>query len=96
MAKKEIHPKYFDIKIICTTCNTEYISGSTKEKELKIDTCSSCHSFYTNNKQFINIAGRIEQFKSKFNKKEELIKKIKKISKIQKEINKKYNKNKNI
>lgn len=89
MAREGIHPKYFDTKIMCTTCGTECMSGSTKGKELKVDTCSSCHPFYTGNQQFANAAGRVELFKSKFNKKEELVKQTEEASKVQKELNKK-------
>ncbi|WP_425380076.1 50S ribosomal protein L31 [Spiroplasma endosymbiont of Stenodema calcarata] len=89
MAREGIHPKYFDTKIMCTTCGTEHMSGSTKGEELKVDTCSSCHPFYTGNQQFANAAGRVERFKSKFNKKEELVKQIEEASKVQKELNKK-------
>ncbi|AGM24617.1 50S ribosomal protein L31 [Spiroplasma chrysopicola] len=94
MAREGIHPKYFEAKIICTTCGTDFMSGSTKGEELKVDTCSSCHPFYTGNQQFSNSAGRVERFKSKFTKKEELTKQVAEDSKSQKEINIKTSKQK--
>lgn len=90
MAKKLIHPQYFIVNIICTTCKNEFISGSTKEKEIKVDTCSLCHPFYTNNQQFIDKVGsRIEKFKNKFNKKNEISKLTQNKVKKSKELNKK-------
>ena len=94
MAKKGIHQKYFDTKITCTTCGTEFMSGSTRGEEIKVDTCSSCHPFYTGNQQFANAAGRVERFKSKFNKKEEIAKQTASLSKTQKDLNKKNAKDK--
>lgn len=88
MAKTGIHPKYFESKVICTTCSSEFLSGSTKNGELKVDTCSSCHPFYTGNQNYSNAAGRVERFKSKFAKQEELKKTVDQKSKEQKELNK--------
>lgn len=30
--KKDIHPKYGEVKAVCTSCNTEHVFGSTAEK----------------------------------------------------------------
>ena len=44
--KPDIHPKYNEIKVICS-CGNEFQTKSTLEDELHIDVCSSCHPFYT-------------------------------------------------
>ncbi|PPE06030.1 50S ribosomal protein L31 [Williamsoniiplasma lucivorax] len=73
MPNKDIQPKYFDnAKFVCTTCDSIMEIGSTKAEEIRVDVCSNCHPFYTGNQQFSNTAGRVEQFKAKFAKKDEL------------------------
>jgi large subunit ribosomal protein L31 len=34
--------------------------------ELKVDICNVCHPFFTGKLKFVDTAGRIEKFKSKF------------------------------
>ncbi|MDR0832406.1 MAG: 50S ribosomal protein L31 [Bacillales bacterium] len=65
-----IHPKYFKAKVVCTTCGSEFETGSTI-KEIKVDTCSNCHPFYTGKQKFVNAQGRAAKFKEKYSKKEE-------------------------
>lgn len=68
--KQGIHPEYNKCKVICTSCGNEFESGSTK-KEIKVDTCSNCHPFYTGRQRFAAAQGRIEKFNKKFGLKEE-------------------------
>lgn len=63
--KKGIHPKYQKCKVICTSCGAEFESGSTKS-EIRVDTCSNCHPFYTGRQRFAAAAGRIEKFNKKY------------------------------
>lgn len=65
--KKGIHPEYHKVMIACVTCGAEFDSGSTK-KDIKIDTCSNCHPFFTGRQRFAAAQGRIEKFKKKYNK----------------------------
>lgn len=65
--KKDIHPKYSNTTVTCTTCNSVFETGSTKE-DIKVDTCSNCHPFYTGRQRFASAAGRVEKFKQKYNK----------------------------
>jgi large subunit ribosomal protein L31 len=62
--KKNIHPKYVECKVRCG-CGNEFVTRDTKP-ELKVDICSACHPFYTGKLKFVDAAGRIEKFKSKF------------------------------
>ena len=64
--KKGIHPQYNRITVTCTTCSNEFESGSVKE-EIRIDTCSNCHPFYTGRQKFAQADGRIERFNKKYN-----------------------------
>ena len=46
--KKGIHPDYKKVKIICTSCGNVFEGGSVLD-EIRVDTCSNCHPFYTGN-----------------------------------------------
>ncbi len=64
--KKDIHPKYHETEIRCG-CGNKFTTRTTMKK-MKIDICNSCHPFYTGKLKFIDTAGRIEKFKTKFGK----------------------------
>ena len=63
--KEKIHPKYNTVKVVCTSCGAEFETGSTA-KEIRVDTCSNCHPFYTGKQRFVNAQGRAEIFKKKY------------------------------
>jgi large subunit ribosomal protein L31 len=62
--KADIHPQYYETKVTCG-CGNTFMTRSTR-KELKVDICSACHPFYTGKLKFVDTAGRIEKFKTKF------------------------------
>ncbi|MGE0607778.1 MAG: 50S ribosomal protein L31 [Pirellulales bacterium] len=62
--KKGIHPNYIETTVKCG-CGSTFQTRST-QKELKVDICSACHPFYTGKLKYIDTAGRIEKFKTKF------------------------------
>ncbi|MEK7150209.1 MAG: 50S ribosomal protein L31 [Patescibacteria group bacterium] len=62
--KKDIHPKYFEKAVISCACGAKYDFGSTKEK-INVEICSSCHPFYTGTEKVMDIAGRVEKFKTR-------------------------------
>jgi large subunit ribosomal protein L31 len=62
--KDGIHPEYLDTTVTCG-CGNAFQTRSTRE-ELKVDVCSNCHPFYTGKLKFIDTAGRIEKFQTKF------------------------------
>ena len=63
--KKDIHPAYHKVTVTCTSCNTTFETGSTKES-FKVDTCSNCHPFYTGRQRFAAAQGRVERFNKKY------------------------------
>ncbi len=63
--KKEIHPEYHNTRVICTTCSNEFETGSVLA-EIKVDTCSKCHAFYTGKQSFASADGRVEKFKKRY------------------------------
>jgi large subunit ribosomal protein L31 len=62
----DIHPKYYETQVTCG-CGNSFVTRSTR-KELKVDICNACHPFYTGKLKFVDTAGRIEKFKTKFAK----------------------------
>ncbi len=63
--RKDIHPEYNEITVTCTSCGNSFESGSTK-KELRVDTCSNCHPFYTGTQRASSADSRAEKFKAKY------------------------------
>lgn len=83
--QKDIHPTFYtDTKVICA-CGTTFTTGSTL-KEIHVDICSKCHPFYTGEQKFVDVEGRIDQFKKKMKKAE--AERQERIEKIKAKINK--------
>jgi len=77
MAKKDIHPKYYPQAKAHCACGQTFEVGSTKEF-IEVEICSACHPFYTGKQKIVDTMGRVEKFRKKLSKKEELQKKAKK------------------
>ncbi|MGC8724398.1 MAG: 50S ribosomal protein L31 [Acidobacteriota bacterium] len=65
--KKGIHPAYHEVTVTCA-CGNTFVTHSTK-KELKVEICAACHPFFTGKQKFLDTAGRIEKFNTKYGKK---------------------------
>ena len=63
--KKDIHPNYYETKVTCVTCGATFTTGSAV-KEIKVDTCSNCHPFYTGKQRFTQADGRVDKFNKKY------------------------------
>ncbi len=75
--KKDIHPIYHPKATVRCACGNTFTIGSTKEF-MEIEICSKCHPFYTGKEKITDVAGRVEKFRKRLVKKEELKKKSKK------------------
>jgi len=85
MPRKDIQPKYFEeAKFVCTTCGNEFITGTTKGEEVRVDICYNCHPFFTGTQKFSGSQGRVEQFNTKFAKKDAKLEQAKKDSEAKK------------
>ena len=62
--KPDTHPNYYQARVSCASCGTEFIVGSTAE-ELRVDICSSCHPFYTGKQTIVDTAGQVERFQKR-------------------------------
>ncbi len=63
--KKDIHPNYKKVTVTCTTCGNTFESGSVL-KEVRVDTCSNCHPFYTGKQSFAQADGRVDKFNKRY------------------------------
>jgi large subunit ribosomal protein L31 len=74
--KKDTHPKYFEEAKVQCACGNTFTTGSTKEL-INVEICSQCHPFYTGKEKLLDSMGRVEKFKKRLQKKEEIQKKKK-------------------
>jgi len=77
MAKKDIHPKYYPKAQVRCACGNTFTVGSTKEF-IEVEICSRCHPFYSGKDKILDTMGRVEKFRKRLAKKEELKKKSRK------------------
>ncbi|MBE3577284.1 MAG: 50S ribosomal protein L31 [Limnochordales bacterium] len=65
--KQGIHPTMYRTTVTCA-CGNRFETMSTK-KEIRVEICSSCHPFYTGEKQrLVDTTGRVERFQRKWAK----------------------------
>lgn len=64
--KKGIHPEYHRTKATCVTCGNTFETGSTLG-EIRVDTCSKCHSYFTGKAGFTANDGSVDRFNKKYN-----------------------------
>ena len=62
--KTDIHPNYEDAIVRCA-CGNEIQTRSTV-KEMHVNTCSSCHPFFTGEQRIVDTEGRVERLKRRF------------------------------
>lgn len=62
--KPGIHPNYTRAIVRCS-CGNEFETGSVKE-EIRVETCSECHPFYTGRQRFADAGGRVDRFNKKY------------------------------
>ena len=62
--KEGIHPEYYQATVTCN-CGNTFVTGSTK-KDIHVEICSKCHSFYTGQQKAAAARGRIDKFNRKY------------------------------
>lgn len=62
--KEGIHPAYYQATVTCN-CGNTFVTGSTK-KDIHVEICSKCHSFYTGQQKAAAARGRIDKFNRKY------------------------------
>jgi len=64
--KKDIHPDYHDVNVVCACGNTFKTRSTYKSDLLHIEICSHCHPFFTGKQKLVDSAGRVERFQRKY------------------------------
>lgn len=54
--------------VIHCACGNVIKTKSTR-KDIRIGICSKCHPFFTGQQKYVDTAGRVEKFQSKYRKK---------------------------
>lgn len=80
--KKDIHPDYREVVFLDTTSEFKFLTKSTMQTSetitwedgneyplVKVEVSSASHPFYTGKKIFLDTAGRVEKFNTKYKKK---------------------------
>ncbi len=68
--KEGIHPKYVEATVTCG-CGETFKTRSTKSK-IVVEICSKCHPFYTGKQKLVDTTGKVERFKRRYKKKEQV------------------------
>ena len=63
--KEGIHPNYEETTITCA-CGNVIKTRSTKN-DIKVESCSKCHPFFTGKQKLVDTGGRVDRFKKRFN-----------------------------
>lgn len=82
--KKDTHPEYQEVVFQDTSSDFKFVTRSTMKPTdtitmengktyplVKIEVSSASHPFYTGKNMFIDTAGRVEKFRSRYAKKEQ-------------------------
>jgi len=75
--KKDIHPKYYTSAQVKCACGNTFTVGSTREV-IEVEICSKCHPFYSGKGKIVDTMGKVEKFRKRLAKKEEIAKRMKK------------------
>jgi len=75
--KKDTHPQYYSQATVRCGCGKVVTIPSTVQA-MEVEICSQCHPFYTGAKRIVDSAGRVERFKARLKKTEQLKKSAKK------------------
>jgi len=71
--KKGIHPDFKTVKVICSCGNTFDTKSAVKDSEIRVETCSACHPFYTGKKTLLKTSS-VDKFYARQKKTESIAK----------------------
>ena len=65
--KKEIHPDYHEVTVVCACGNTFKTGSSVHGDTIKVDICNKCHPFFSGKQKIVDVSGRVDKFKKTHN-----------------------------
>ena len=71
--RKKIHPDFKTVKVVCSCGNTFETKSSIKDSEIRVETCSQCHPFYTGKKTLLKTSS-MDKFYARQKKSEAIAK----------------------
>ena len=66
--KTGIHPEYTSTEVICSCGSTFTTRSTAKGDEIRVETCSACHPFYTGKQRIMDTGGRVARFEARYGK----------------------------
>jgi large subunit ribosomal protein L31 len=65
--KQDIHPTYYELTAVCTSCGATYETGSIRP-EIRVEICASCHPVFrgAGDRGLITNKGQVERFNKKY------------------------------
>ncbi len=70
--KKGIHPAYRTIEVVMTDGTTFQTRSCYKKDRMVLEIDSKSHPFYTGKQVLVDTAGRVERFKKRFEKAQQI------------------------
>lgn len=74
--KTGVHPTIKKIKFVCNCGESEGLVceafSTIKDEVYKVEVCSYCHPFYTGKQRIVDTGGRVDKFKKKMQKAQEV------------------------
>jgi large subunit ribosomal protein L31 len=70
--KKGIHPAYHTIEVVMTDGTTFQTRSCYKKDRMVLEIDSKSHPFYTGKQVLVDTAGRVERFKKRFEKAQQI------------------------
>lgn len=68
-APASLHPVLQKVEFVCS-CGAKYeIQSTLRESAMHVEVCAKCHPFYTGEQKLIDTAGRVENFRRRYEKK---------------------------
>ncbi|MCD4756108.1 50S ribosomal protein L31 [bacterium] len=66
--KKDIHPKYNSIEIVCSCGNTFQVGSTLDTEKISVELCSKCHPFYTGEQKIVDADNLVKKYEDKMKK----------------------------
>ncbi len=76
--KKGIHPYYHNLEVVMTDGTVYYTRSCYKADKIILDIDSKSHPFYTGKQTLVDTAGRVDRFKKRAEKTQNIIERRKK------------------